>query len=198
MSDAARRIRGILAVGVLTAGVTWLTTSAAEADVTCEKSGSIGVAKGTISRPASICDLNTDSLARTAGRLAPAPAAGTLGSARELARRAGLPGLEGASGVLSLADGGGTAAGTVASALPGLSGTAAGLPVVGDLPKQPLPVANDVNLTSPAAPAAPKAPAPKAPDSAVPALNTVEDVVSDLGATDDLLPGELAPGLGLH
>ena len=55
-----------------------------------------------------------------------------------------------------------------------------------------------MNLTSSAAPAAPKAPAPKAPDSAVPALNTVEDVVSDLGATDELLPGELAPGLGLH
>lgn len=128
--------RNILALAVLTAGVSLLAVGTAQAATNCGKAVSVLEAPTTV---AALCDEVTDVRANgTYGGKMSAPAdSELLMNVDALAKALGLPGLSRAAAVLSIADMAGVAAGAGLPTLPGgLPGTA-GLPNVASLAQLP-------------------------------------------------------------
>lgn len=119
--------RNILALAVLTAGVSWLAVAPAQAATNCAKPVAVLEAPTTV---AAVCDEVADVKASGTygGKMSAPDDSELLANVDMLAKAVGLPGLSRAAAVLSVADLAGVAAGTGLPTLP------AGLPYKGGLP----------------------------------------------------------------
>ncbi|MGV9771503.1 hypothetical protein [Streptosporangium sp. NPDC003464] len=205
MSNTSRRIRGILAVAALTAGVSWSGAAPASAgDVSCQGRDTVELLE-TPGSVAAVCDETGDVRAATGVGRMTVPADGEVPMAMErLARLAGLPGLSHASAVTSFADTAGVAAGAgmpaLPSGMPGFAGHApAGtLAAAPDLPGLPgTPGTDLVRFPAPAVPSVPEVPGLTDPSGAlsgttVPLPVPLQRPVSVKGVAEEL-PAAVEP-----